>query len=456
MPTEPSTPKRTGSRILIGLVLGILCGLLFGDYCRSLQVLGQAYVGLLQMTVLPYLMFSLVAKMGRLDVRHAKRLGLATLAVLLLFWVIGIVLVVAVSAILPPIEGAAFFSPSAEVVDDGGFDVLSRFIPANIFHALTHEFVPAVVVFCLFFGVALIMVPGKEPLLDLLDLCCVGLGRINTFLVRLAPFGLCMLTAAAAGTLRVEELSRLQAYLIIFTLACVVAAIGILPLLLTCLTELRYSDILRAAHEPLLTAFATGKLFVVLPQIVDKCDALLGKIDKGGSETGESISSVVVPLAYPFPHLGKILPFVFISFAAWHVGRGLTPAETVAMATTGAVSSFASPLITVPFLLDQYQLPQDLMPLFIVPGFITTRLADVAGVLHLMVLTVLVNQSLRGQLRIRWRRLAVTSVAALLCLGVVGAAKPFVPCVNDAGVRPGQATAVTGDTTTSPRHDCLF
>ncbi|MGI9441102.1 MAG: cation:dicarboxylate symporter family transporter, partial [Rubripirellula sp.] len=68
-------PKRSklGLWIALGLVLGVACGLLFGDYCGHLQVLGQAYVGLLQMTVLPYLLLSLVSKMGRLDPAQAKK-----------------------------------------------------------------------------------------------------------------------------------------------------------------------------------------------------------------------------------------------------------------------------------------------------------------------------------------------------------------------------------------------
>jgi ABC-type amino acid transport substrate-binding protein len=288
--------------------------------------------------------------------------------------------------------------------------------------------VPAVVVFCLFFGAALIMVPGKEPLLDFLDLCSAGIGRINTFLVRLAPIGLFMLTAAAAGTLRVEELARLQAYLIIFVLACAIAALVILPLLVSGLTEIRYRDMLRAAQEPLLTAIATGKLFVVLPQIVDKCESLLRERDDGTPSTaGQSTASVIVPLAYPFPHLGKILAFVFISFAAWYVGRALTPGQTAAMASTGAVSSFASPLVTIPYLLDEYQLPQDVMPLFILPGFLTTRLADVVGVMHLMALTLIVTAVLQSRLRIRWTRLATTTIAVLLCLGAgIGAGRWYL------------------------------
>ena len=298
------------------MLLGILCGVLFGEYCKVLQVVGDAYVGLLQMTVLPYLVLSLIAKTGRLDAEEARRLGLTALAVLLVLWLVAVVLIVLVSAILPPIEGASFYSPAHEVVQGVGQDFMSTFIPTNIFRSLSNEYVPAIVVFCLFFGFALMLIPDKEPVLDFLDLCSEGISRINLFMVRLAPFGLFTLTAAAAGTLRLEELSRLQAYLIIFTIACVAAAFAALPLLLTSVTEFSYRDALRAAQEPMLTAVATGKLFVVLPQIADKCEQLIRRDDQEKEPEIESMASVLVPLAYPFPHVGKILAFLFISFAA--------------------------------------------------------------------------------------------------------------------------------------------
>lgn len=264
------------------------------------------------------------------------------------------------------------------------------------------------------------LLPGKEPLLEFLDVCSAGVGRINVFLVRLAPIGLFTLTAAAAGTLRIDELSRLQAYLVMFTLACAVAAFGILPLLVSSLTGIRYRDLLRVAQEPLWTAIATGKLLVVLPQISEKCEQLLSEDKESSSDFDCSIASFVVPLAYPFPHVGKILAFVFISFAAWYVGRELTPAQTAVMATSGAISSFASPLISMPYLLDQYQLPQDLMALFILPGFITTRLADVVGVMHLMALSLIVSRAIQGRMRIRWRGLATSALALLLFVGLAG------------------------------------
>jgi len=415
----PPKRSRLGLWIALGLVLGVVCGLLFGDYCGHLQVLGQAYVGLLQMTVLPYLLLSLVSKMGRLDPAQAKKLGLVTASVLLTFWVLAILLIVIVSLALPPITGASFFSPDHDTSLVEQQDFVTTFIPTNVFRALTNEYVPAVVVFCLFFGSALMLTPEKEPVLDFLDLCSSGISRVNLFLIRIAPLGLFALTAAAAGTMHFEELSRLQAYLLIFVVASAVATFGALPLLVTSVTQIRYRDLVSAAQEPMLTAIATGKLFVVLPQISEHAEELLHRDGQPRNGIEDSTARILVPLAYPFPHIGKILAFLFISFAAWYVGDDLSPGATAEMAVTGVVSSFASPLVSIPYMLDKYQLPQDLMALFILPGFITTRVADVVGVMHLMALTVIVTEVLQGRLRLRLARLAGSMLVTGVCLLVI-------------------------------------
>ena len=411
--------SKLGLWIASGLLLGIICGLLFGDYCGHLKVLGQAYVGLLQMTVLPYLLLSLVSKLGRLDPAQAKKLGLVTASVLLAFWVLAILLIVIVSLALPQITGASFFSPDHDASLVQQQDFVTTFIPTNVFRALTNEYVPAVVVFCLFFGAALMLTPEKEPVLDFLDLCSSGISRVNLFLIRIAPLGLFALTAAAAGTMHFEEFSRLQAYLLIFVVASVVATFGALPLMVTSLTHIRYRDLISAAHEPMLTAVATGKLFVVLPQISEHTEELLHRDGHPRNRIEDSTARILVPLAYPFPHIGKILAFLFVSFAAWYVGDDLGSVATAEMAATGVISSFASPLVSIPNMLDKYQLPQDLMALFILPGFITTRVADVVGVMHLMALTVIVTEVLQGRLRLRLARLAGSMLVMGVCLLVI-------------------------------------
>lgn len=412
-------PLSNGRRILIGLLLGLCCGLFIGDLCAPLQVVGQSYVGLLQMTVLPYLVATLICQLGRLDRALANRVGVQTILVQLLLWSIGVFLIVISPLMLPRVPGAAFYSPALESPEHHWQSVLNRFIPTNIFGSLADESVPAVVVFCLFFGGSLLFLPGKKTLLDALELCSTALKQINFFLIRLAPLGLFALTAAAAGTLHLEELSRLQAYLIVLAITASFAAFGVLPLLVSSLTPIRYRDFFRAMQEPLLIAIATGKLLVTLPQITQKCDELLRESGAGNRECNSSIANVLVPLAYPFPHLGKTLAFVFIAFAAWYTGHPLQFAQAAKVGVTGTIASFASPLVTIPSLLNEYQLPQDLMSLFLLPGFITTRIGDVVGVAHLMALTVIVGYCLRSGLIVRWRQLILASMALLMCLALL-------------------------------------
>jgi len=414
--SEAEKPDRMGFQIVIGMFLGIAAGLLFGESCAQLDIIGQTYVGLLQMTVMPYLVITLIARLGRLTPSTAKRLGFSALIFSAILWIIGVILVTAVTMALPEIQGASFFSPTHDTPPAQSEDFLTTFIPHNIFQSLASEYVPAVVVFCLFFGTALMLTPKKESLLDFLDLCGSGIGRMNLLLIRLSPLGLFALSASAAGTLQFHDMARLQAYLITFFIAAILATFVAIPLLVTSLTNIGYLHFIKAIHGPSLTAIATGKLFVVLPNIAEESEKLLIGGAPNTADKDDTTASVVVPLAYPFPHMGKILAFAFIPFAAWYVGTPLSPIESASMASTGVVSSFANPLISMPYMLDSYLLPQDLMALFILPGFLTTRIADVVGVAHLMALTVLVTKLVNGDIQFRGIRLLASVGILAGCL----------------------------------------
>ena len=52
------------TRILLGLLLGIVCGLFFGEKMAVFEPLGSAFILLLQMTVLPYMLVSLILGLG--------------------------------------------------------------------------------------------------------------------------------------------------------------------------------------------------------------------------------------------------------------------------------------------------------------------------------------------------------------------------------------------------------
>jgi Na+/H+-dicarboxylate symporter len=73
---RPRWRPSLATQVLIGLALGAATGVFFGELAAPLGIIGQVFIGLLQMTVLPYIVVSLSAGLGRLSYAEAKTLAL--------------------------------------------------------------------------------------------------------------------------------------------------------------------------------------------------------------------------------------------------------------------------------------------------------------------------------------------------------------------------------------------
>jgi hypothetical protein len=197
---------------------------------------------------------------------------------------------------------------------------------------------------------------------------------------------------------------RLGGYISSYTLAIVFLTIVVLPATVSTLTPHRFGQVLGKMRSALLTAFATGKLFPVLPMVGSGVLDLL--VDRGvPEEEGRSVTETLVPLAYPFPNAGKVLSILF-----------LPPM----LLSVGLLSFFGSPVAAIPFLLDLFRLPMDLLALFLVAGIWCARVGDVLGVMHLAAFTLLCDAWNRGWLKLQLRRaLVVTGGVSLLGVGVL-------------------------------------
>lgn len=409
---EGPLPRRLSlsTRILIGLVAGVVCGLFLGEYCAWLEVVGEAFIDLLQMTILPYITAALILNIGRLSAQQARRLsGRAGLVLVVLWAVAGLTLVVAPMA-FPAVDRGSFFS-SSMVQPRAEFDPVALYIPENPFHSLANNVVPAVVLFSICLGIALIGVERKQGLLDLLEVVCQALTRISTFVVKLTPYGIFAISAAAAGTMTLGELGRIRAYLVVYTAAGLVLAFWVLPLLVAAVTPFRYRQLVEVSRDAVVTAFATGKLFVVLPLLIEGTHRLFEQLGPEGRDDGDT-ASVLVPLAYPFPSVGKLLALLFVPFGAWYVASPLALHQYPLLFGTGLLSLFGSPLAAIPFLLDLFRLPADLFNLFVVSGVWSTRISDAVGAMHLFAFAVLASCAMTGLTQIRWRRVVAVAVSA--------------------------------------------
>ncbi|MCO6458590.1 MAG: cation:dicarboxylase symporter family transporter [Pirellulaceae bacterium] len=423
MPAGPpaSNPRRKRKRRLglstwtmLGLAAGIFCGIFFGEYCAPLSVVGDAFVRLLQMTVLPYVVVVLIGNLGRLTVVQRRRLAGVAGCVLLLLWAVGLWTVFALALSFPQWKTGSFYS-TALAEPPPNADVLAMFIPSNIFAALADSQVSAVVLLCIAVGLALARLERRQLLIDQLELLGAALMKVSQFVTRLTPLGVWAIAASTAGTISLAEAGRLQAYLIAYTGGALFLTLVVLPYLVVVCTPIMYRQVWHVSRDAWLLAFATGKLLIVLPLLIEKTEELFAAREEQTSESAPAVD-VIYPLAYSFPHVGKLLGLLFIPFASWFLGHRLDWDEYPAFLGTGLFSYFGGPLLAIPHLLDQMRLPHDMFELFLLSGVYCERLSDGLGAVHLVTFTILTTCAVTGTLRLRPAAL-LRYVAAMTLLG---------------------------------------
>ncbi len=216
----------------------------------------------------------------------------------------------------------------------------------------------------------------------------------------MTPLGIFAIAASTSGTFSLDELERLQAYLVIYGVSSMFVMFVVLPCLIATCTPFRYRDIWAVSRDAVVTALVTGKLIVVLPMLIEETERLFGRTGHDEPSNGDPTVEVLYPLAYPFPHLGKLMAMLFIPFAAWFLGHAMRDQEYPRFLIAGLVSYFGGPLIATPFLLDLMHLPHDMFSLFLISGVVCGRLGDALGVMHLVAFTLLTSCAYRGTLRL--------------------------------------------------------
>src|SRR4030095_6732877 len=85
--------------------------------------------------------------------------------------------------------------------------------------------------------------------------------------VRLTPLGLFAIAASAAGTLNLEQLGRLQVYLIAYVTVGLLVSLWVLPGLVAALTPIGVGEIFHLTRDALVTAGLARGLFLVLAEV---------------------------------------------------------------------------------------------------------------------------------------------------------------------------------------------
>jgi len=399
------------TQILIGLTLGLFVGLFFGDKASALAIISRAYIGLIQMSILPYMVASLMLGIGSLNYEKAKNLAITGGIVLVASWFLAFIIVFLMPFAFPSMESGSFFS--ASLVEIAEVDFIDLYIPVNPFSSMARTVVPAAAVFSVAFGIALIGVENKRSLLDILAATSKTLSRIAMMVVKVTPIGVFAIAANAAGTMTIDEFGRLQSYIIPFIVATLLLTFWILPGLAAALTPFSYREILKSARDALTTGFVTGNLFITLPMLVENARKLFEDRRIKNDDTDNYVE-VLVPTSFNFPNIGKLLTLLFVLFAGWFVGKNIALLDYPGFAVLGLFTLFGGVDLALPFLLDQMQIPSDMYQLYVVTGVLNSWFATLLAVMNLFTFTLVAACAATGALRINWSRIFSFSIISLV------------------------------------------
>jgi proton glutamate symport protein len=349
--------------VLAGALAGLFVGVFFGDDAKVLQPIGDIYAKLLEVAVYPYLICSLLHGLGRLTPSAAWRLFRSGWIFYVAVWVLTFGALIVLGTGLPAAEPFAFTPETGSP----GPNLIDRLIPSDPFAALSQNYVPAVILFSLFFGVALQTVKEKEALLSVLESIRATSLAFWKGVVRFAPIAVFALFAAEAGTLRVHQAESVSVFLLLFFVGAFGLAFWVLPGCLAALTPLKSREVLEEIRAAFVIALVTTLSVAAVPFIVTATQRLADRCgidDEGRNEIIRTSSSV----AYPFGQLGNYFVYLFLVFAAGlnqvrlHDGvQWLLPPVTL----LSCIGSPTSSVDAVKFLSSWLGLPVDTTGLYV-------------------------------------------------------------------------------------------
>ncbi len=356
-------------KIIIGLVLGVLFGLLsssmgWNDFVIDwIKPVGTVFVNLLKLIAMPLVVASLIVGVSSLsDVSKLSRLGGKTIGIYLATTVIAITIGLVTVNVLQPgsylstqkrdelksryaTEAASKTEKADMVSEQGPLQPLVDMVPDNLFKALgDNTNMLQVVFFAVFFGIALILLPREkttyvrgffegvnEIILKLVDL-----------IMGMAPYGvfalLASLIAEFAGNNPADAIELLQALsvyslTVIIGLCCMIFIIY--PIMFKLFTKFSYVRFFKGIAPAQMLGFSTSSSSATLPVTMERVEEHLGVSDE--------VSSFVLPLGATINMDGTSLyQAVATVFIAQAFGTDLSLAQQLTIVLTATLASIGS------------------------------------------------------------------------------------------------------------------
>jgi len=189
---------------------------------------------------------------------------------------------------------------------------------------------------------------------------------------------------------------------------------------------------MHVSKNAILTALATGSVFILIPIISKDVKQLIKDKNLDGEERRVMIDTVV-PISYNLPLGGAILSLIFIPFAAWFYGQALSVWDYPQLIGAGVPSMFGTSLNAILFLLNYFHIPIDIIDFFTAFKILTVRTGALFSAVYMTSLAILCTAWSTGFLKINLRKIVKNcSIAVIATVLTFFACTSYLRVTTDA------------------------
>lgn len=303
-------------KILIGLLLGTVVGLVLNRQVEVLDLIGKSFIKLLKMLVGLIVFSSLVTGMCHIsDPKKLGRIGLRTLLFYSLTTLVAIAIGLVMVYAFQPGKGLHLPFPT----ESEGKPVLSlmefvfSMVPSNPFAAFSDGNILQIIVFAIFFALAIQFTGEKgKPILSFIESLSEVMARLTHLVMKFAPYGVFALIATAIGAIGSKVILPLLWAVVAIFCACVVQIAVVFTLSLKTLAKVKIAPFFKGMKDAIVVAFTTSSSSATLPISLECARNHLGvssdisgfvlslgsTINMNGTAIGQTVLAIFIAQAY--------------------------------------------------------------------------------------------------------------------------------------------------------------
>jgi len=304
-------------RIIGALVAGAVVGAIWGPGAASIRWIGDLFVLLIRMAVIPLVFVTIVSGVAALaDPRRLGSIGVKTLGLYLFTTAIAVGIGLTIGVLAQPGAGADFSAATPQALTAGGSVglQLSDIVPANIFKALADGALLPVILFSVLLGSSILLAAeAGRPVAVVFESASEVMLRLVGIIMELAPFGVFALIATVAGTSGLETFRSIGVLAACVAVGSLVQSVIVHGLLVKLAAGLPVLPFFRGITDAVLVAFSTSSSSATLPVAMRVAEENLG--------IGEAVVSTALPLGATVSMDGTALYIAILAtFAAQAFG----------------------------------------------------------------------------------------------------------------------------------------